>query len=490
MDSDVERFEEEILRQDLLPARQTVLLAVSGGADSMVLLDLLVCLSPKYQWSLTVAHLNHQLRGEESDLDEAWVRETAQDYGLPCVVRRERVWQRKEAVKCSLEHAARLARHEFLARAALELSQEGLERGCPTRPLIVLAHHADDQVELFFIRLLRGAGSVGLAGMDWRSPSPVDPRFQLVRPLLGMSKAWILNYAQRHGIQFRHDSSNFQTDILRNRIRRELIPNLRDRYQPGLAGSILKTMEILRAESDFIGLAAEKWLARQDPQEERSSPAKMAQRQAQEADAFERLHRSLQRRILQKQLHQLGLQPGYDLIENLRFQPGRPYMVAPRRAVWRDTYGLIHFIQTASPAVSSQPVVIDLGQAAGESQFGDLKIRWEILPRAAWSISCFNKETRIEYFDLEKIGAKAVVRNWVPGDRFQPIGMKVAVKLQDLFVNAKVPEQERHIRALGQAGDGSLFWVEGLRIGERGKVTEETRTLLKWSWDRVSEGNK
>lgn len=490
MDSDVEPFEEEILRHDLMPARQRALLAVSGGADSMVMLDLLVRLSPKYQWSLTVAHLNHQLRGEESDRDEAWVRQSAQGYGLPCVVRRERVLQRKEAVKCSLEQAARQARHEFLARTALELSQEGLEPGCPTRPSIVLAHHADDQVELFFIRLLRGAGSVGLAGMDWKSPSPVDPQFQLVRPLLGMSKAWILNYAHRHGIHFRHDSSNLQTDIFRNRIRRELIPNLHDRYQPGLAGSILKTMEILRAESDFVGQAAEKWLARQDLLMERSCPAKVAQSQDQEADAFERLHRSLQRRILQKQLHQLGLEPGYDLIENLRTQPGRPYMVAPSKAVLRDIYGLIHFNRTASPALSSQPVVIDLSQAVGESQFGDLKIRWEIQPRAAWSISCFNKETRIEYFDLEKIGAKAVVRNWVPGDRFQPIGMKVAVKLQDLFVNAKVPEQERHIRALGQAWDGSLFWVEGLRIGESGKVTEGTRTLLKWSWERAAEGNK
>src|SRR5262249_50888065 len=147
---------------------QKILVAVSGGVDSMVLLHLLHGLSQKQKWQITVAHLNHQLRGRSSDADEKLVVRTARDLGLPLVAGRADVKRLVKTSKLSLEMAARKTRHEFLANTAARLKI----------PTIALAHHADDQVELFFLRLLRGSGSEGLAGMKWRNPSPANPKIE------------------------------------------------------------------------------------------------------------------------------------------------------------------------------------------------------------------------------------------------------------------------------------------------------------------------
>src|ERR1700677_2278987 len=179
------------------PARETnILVAVSGGVDSMVLLHLLKALSVERRWKLTVAHFNHRLRGRASDADEVFVRKTAKGMKLPFVSKRADVKRFARESKLSIEMAARKLRHEFLAEVA---------RACKIKT-IALAHHADDQVELFFLRLLRGAGGSGLAGMKWRSPSPMNPRIFLIRPLLDQIKAALQAYADQSRTAFREDA--------------------------------------------------------------------------------------------------------------------------------------------------------------------------------------------------------------------------------------------------------------------------------------------
>ncbi len=216
----------------------------------MVLLHLLAGLAGKHGWRPVVAHFNHRLRGRNSDLDQKLVVRTAKRLGLGWVTDGAEVRKHAEGQKVSVEMAARELRHAFLAKAAGGL-------GIRT---IALAHHADDQVELFFLRLLRGAGGRGLAGMRWQNPSPGDGRKMVIRPLLEASKEDLRQFAGAQCIKFREDATNAQLDIQRNRIRHELLPLLARHYQPALKEVVLRQMNLVEAEADFSSAAASEWL--------------------------------------------------------------------------------------------------------------------------------------------------------------------------------------------------------------------------------------
>ena len=450
----VAAVEQSIRSQRLLRRGESVLVAVSGGLDSMTLLHVLRQLAAKHEWRLVVVHFNHRLRGADSDGDEQFVQAAVVKLGLRFIAGRADVAAFARREKLSVEMAARKLRHDFLTRAARRLKIK----------TVALAHHADDQVELFFLRWLRGGGGKGLAGMKWANPSPSDPAVDVVRPLLDQSKAVLRRYAQEQGIAFREDATNAHLDFLRNRIRNKLLPLLSQKYQPALARSVLRTMDIVGAEAELVRRVAEEWLS----QKRRSD--------------FEKLHLAVQRQAIQIQLLKLGVAPDFDLIEQLRGSADQPVPIGPGLRVRRERGGRVVKEATVCPTFRPEQIAVELKGRDGAVDFGRLRIYWRLRSRKA----PVNRRPKFakgcEYFDAERIGSPGVLRHWRAGDRFQPIGMKAPVKLQDLFVNQKISRAQRHQLVVATTAAGELFWVEGVRIGERFKLDNRTVYLLKWRW--------
>jgi len=452
----IQIVDEFITRQGLIGAREAILVGVSGGLDSRVLLEVLQKLATRHGWGLIVAHFNHQLRGRSAEADERFVQEAARKLGLRFIAGRSNVRQFARKKKLSIEMAARQLRHEFLARTALK---EKIRT-------IALAHHAGDQVELFFLRTLRGAGPEGLSGMRAKSPSPVEPRLRIIRPLLNFPREEIRAFAAERKIRFREDASNATLDYLRNRIRHELIPLLQKHYQQALPQTTVRLMDILGAENDFIAKCARNWI------------------DAKTRPPFDSLPVALQRRCLQAQIHQLGLPADFTLVEQLRTRPGIPVTVSPVLFVIRDTLGLLKTGKKGETNFNLEEKRVDLLDTCGMVLFGGLKIAWKRLVVEGKTTRLPRVQKGREIFDAEHIGDAIQLRHWREGDRFQPIGMPAQVKLQDLFTNLKVPRAERHQRVVATNAEGEIFWVEGLRIGERCKVRKRTARLLLWHWER------
>ena len=417
----------------------------------MALLHVLRELYPEI--SLHVLHFNHQLRGEESERDEEFVRSLAQEMNLPVAVGRGNVTAEAASSKMSLEMAARECRYRFFAEKARELHAQFLFMG----------HHSGDQTELFFLRLLRGASSRGLKGMRTVSDFPAEGvgTLKVVRPFLECSREEILDYLRERGYSWVEDSSNSSGDYLRNRIRNELLPLMERNYSPSLGRTLLRTMEILGQESDYLSEEIERLKREQIP--------------------FESWHTALQRRAVAEALIERGAQPNLEAVDYFIQNPGKAH----------SCQGELYFRQEGSWRLcavekgngwNTEEIRVSPGELLEELSLPgerSLRVKFEVLgpgDSADWR----SKPAGVEYFDLDRVGDSFTLRHWREGDRFQPIGLRDGTrKLQDIFVDRKIPEARRHQLWLGETAEGVIFWVEGLRIGEACKVTKSTKKILK-----------
>ncbi|HUJ09289.1 MAG TPA: tRNA lysidine(34) synthetase TilS [Verrucomicrobiae bacterium] len=437
----------------LVAPDEPLLIGVSGGPDSVALLDVLV----KLGWRPHICHLNHQWRGAESDADAEFVRQLAARYGLPSTIESCQV--------AGDEDSARRARHEFFAQVS---AATGIKK-------MALAHTADDQVETFLLRLVRGAGVPGLVGI-WpeRQIGPV----RVIRPMLKVRREEVLEYVNSQGLKFRDDASNADTQFLRNRIRHELLPLLEREFNPAIRATLLRTAEILRDEDFYLlqHVAQRFYMA-------------VCQNDAVNVKALANCPVAVQRRLLRFWLggdSEAGPSFHFEQIETLRElavspSPSAEVHLPGNLIVYREYDELKKAQREELEPVTGQWKV----NLVGETVIRELGVRFVAQNEVQRQSGVEPPHSTEESFDADALGDAPFVRTWQEGDRFQPLGMSESKKLQDFFVDEKVPRRSRSRLPLLCATDGQIAWVVGHRIAEPFKVAERTQHILRISVEPV-----
>ena len=437
----------------LFATGDTVVVAVSGGADSVALLDILVSLQ-QYRLRLVVAHLNHALRGAESDADQRFVADLAAGYGLPFVTETVDVAALSRRERRSLEDAGRQARYAFFERAA---SAHGADS-------VALAHHADDQAETVIMRLLRGSGITGLSAMR---PCR-DGRY--VRPLLALTRSEIERYLRSGNIGYRVDPSNEDVAFLRNRIRHEIMPRLAA-LNPEICRRLAVCAELLAADEELLVERCDSSFARlAQPLPDGVISFSVPALRAEPRGVRYRLYRQALQEV---RGNLLGISFGHicqieALLRSLKPNGRAPL---PSGAIVTRAYDLLRFL----PSDATQPVTEFFIDGPGCYRLpggGEL-----LVDLTSVSLEWTSVPPTKACFDLDKVPFPWVVRTFRPGDRIAPLGMTGRKKVKDLFIDEKIPMVARSSIPLIFYGD-NLLWVCGVRRGGSACVTAQTSRVV------------
>jgi tRNA(Ile)-lysidine synthase len=466
----------------LLPQSGCVVVGVSGGPDSVCLLHVLqyLCAPDGFfpQVKLHVAHLDHLLRGEESRAEATFVADLAARWKLPCTVAQRDVAAQARTGHQSIEEAARAARYAFLREVA---AQVGAVR-------IAVGHHADDQVETLVMHWLRGSGTAGLAGMR-----PLEK--EIIRPLLGARRDEILAYCARHRLTFCEDTSNQDPRFLRNRIRHALLPVL-EGYNPNLRETLLRNAEIFAEEERYFQAQVDAaW-----PQVVLAETPAVAGVVRVEGDvaAYRRLPLAVRRRLLRHlgllvsggmiSLELRHLTAVDDLLHRVAGsgEAHLPGGIRVQRVYGRFVCEHVAARQSGQTEMPSEQVGTSMPlPVPGEACLPGTRwlVRTQILDGASMPPPGYERSatgSRRGYMDLEAVEKylPLALRTRRAGDRFRPLGMAQEKKLQDVFVDAKMPRTERQTLPLVCGADGTLLWVPGYLVSDLVKLTPATRRVL------------
>lgn len=460
-----EKVRDTIEKYRLLEKGDRVVIAVSGGPDSVCLLNILALLAEEYGLALLAAHLNHGLRGAESDRDEAFVRRLCSELGIPLESRLVRIAniRRKEC----LEEICREERYKYLAAVC--------RNNRFTR--IALGHNLDDRVETILMNFLRGSGPEGLKGF-----MPMRDGIY-IRPLFNTTRQEILDFLSSMKLPYVVDSSNESESYLRNRLRRRLIPELKRRYNPALPETVIRMSEIMRQEDEFIKKTAHEvlsgWDASQNGDEVIIPLSELL-----------KCHEALRMRIIREILIRLspskkgvsyrhvasildlvkGRKPAGRLDLPFRLEARRDYdrLIILRRS---GPLGRKKRPESAGAASFRYPVEIPGSLRIAEA---GMTIRFDFVDVMPASLNAGNTV----YMDFEKMVFPLEVRNFRPGDRIQPFGMSGTKKVKDFFIDEKIPRARRRCMPL-LVDRESVLWIVGRRLSEKIRVTNGTNEILR-----------
>ena len=439
----------------LISSGDRLLVAISGGMDSVVLLHLLLEWQQYFRIEIGVAHFNHQLRGAAADGDEQFVRDLAEKNNLPFFCDRGDVQNFATNNRLSLEAAARNLRENFLQNCA---KTEGYD-------VIATAHHLNDQAETMLMRMIQGSGVSGLAGIRLR-------RKNIIRPLLFAHRREIEAYATEHQLTFRTDATNEDERFLRNRIRRQLLPVIQDQFQLGELTPFLRQSLILQD-----------WLAEINRQVENAAKNHLIKfsenKIALELTTYKGYFSGIQINLIEMIIEWLenekseisynqflGLNRWLESPSN-----GSSFALTSQIAVFRDKkYLCFEKSAFASPVFA----VLVPGELLTLPDH-DFTIRMDWVDK---NDGIKNPDPHIEFLDASRFSFPVIIRNWQPGDRFRPLGLAGSKKIKDFLTDCRIRSSQKK-RTLVMDNQGEIAVVLGVRISELYKITDASHTFLK-----------
>jgi tRNA(Ile)-lysidine synthase len=484
----LKKFKQTIARYDLLGKGEKVLVAVSGGPDSVALLYALMEIKNEFDLDICVAHLNHKLRGRESDQDQKFVKNLASEVDLKFFTKSIDVKKEAKKRKLSLEETARLVRYSYLEDLANRIKADR----------IAVGHQADDQTETFLMRLLRGAGGSGLSGIPAK-------RGKIIRPLLETKKEEIEKFLKEKGQSYRTDSSNLLPNYFRNKIRLLLLPLIKKKFNPKIVDVLNRASNIISSQQQYIEKSCEEildFLCKSKRKMVRLPSARLPSTSLRDGEQSRtvRTSRSPQKdeivldlkrfvnydiclkremiRLCVKELNGDSTNLSFDSIEralNLiqRKKSGRKVKLTGN--IWAEVSGKNLAIYKEGKKQYNHPISLP-----GEKNLRSLgmKIKSEIVFRSSLPEKIRSKGEEVVFLDWEKLKGPFNLRSRRPKDKFKPLGMEGTKSIADFLIDTKVPRYERD-EVMLLTSQGRIAWVVGYRISDEFKVTDKTKKVLK-----------
>ena len=432
----VQKFNNHIVTDLPFLKEKKLLVACSGGLDSVVLAHLCAALD----FDFTLAHCNFSLRGAESDGDEEFVRQLASKLGVECFVEQFDTGHYAETQRLSVQMAARELRYQWFDEL---LQSKRLD-------YVLTAHHADDSLETFLINLSRGTGIEGLSGIP-------EVNGTIVRPLLPFSRKEILAFAESEGIEWREDGSNASTAYLRNKIRHVVVPHLKELH-PAFLQNFQNTQHFLGQTNDLV-INHLKELKQKMFRHEKG----VVKIQISELEKLQPLDAYLYGLLSEYGFTEwndlkslLGAMSGKQLISKThRLLKDRDCLMLSKIEIKANTSYAVHLNETTSDL----PIKLKLEELKTLGETGE----------------------NVVFFDKEKLNFPLVLRNWKKGDYFYPFGMRGKKKLSKFFKDEKMDLISKEKQWL-LCSDEEIVWVLGKRADERFKVEESTQEIVKITW--------
>lgn len=439
-----------------------VIVALSGGPDSMSLLHALIAIKDRYKLQLYAAHVNHMLRGEDSDNDEVGCKEFCDKYGVAFFVKRIDIHSMAKERNVSHEMAGRDARYEFFMELKNKLKANK----------VALAHNLNDQAETILMRMMRGSGLEGLVGIK-----PVREEIY-IRPLINVSRLEIEDYCHKNKLPARVDKTNFENIYSRNRVRLELIPYIEKNFNKDIINTLDRMSNIIKVDEDYINENVVNFFQKYcDVKEDRVIIY---------SDAF-KLHTAILTRIIRKAICEIRgsmYNLEYVHIENIiSVQKGDTgkFTRVSKNLEARNVYGNIEILNIINDKNNIRLLNSPLN--IGENYIEELgfKVSIKIIDKIDKTKVKGNHSTK--YFSYDKPFSNITLRYRREGDRFTSIGMKGSKKLKDLFIDMKIPRENREQIPL-LCFDDEISWIIGYRTSEKYKVHDETKKILKVTIER------